>query len=553
MSNLGRIVVVAGPNGAGKTRLLSRVEEWAYHAQVLSFLQSNPDLIARERVGHLETIHKSGKEHLEASISIEGRSASAYIHMNVLDLVDPMEEKRSWTLEASERLSNSVGPIPSCTTGYLQAIYEAAFNESHPESVSRHQQTDARTRRDSLASLLESLLGESPRFKAGHTVELFGRPVTDGLSDGQKAVLHLAVALHCQKAKLENAVLVIDEPETHLHPGALLEFFERLLGIVTEGQIWVGTHSIPLICELVNREPQCLWYMRDSRIEYAGRMPERVLNGLLGDQARVEKLQEFATLPARMAQVRFCAQCLILPSVAEARDGDPQLNQMRDLIGERGPVRLLDWGAGRGRLADALQRSGQSIDYVAYDPDPKFAAARGAAIDRLCGEKKDRLFSKIGSLHDSGRVFDVVVLCNVLHEIAPDHWPRLFASHISPLLCATGHVLIVEDERIPIGEKPNEKGFFILGTTELRELFSHKHLVAASDLRGDGRLRAHLVEAPTLRNVTDETVRAAVLAMRSRAHDEISDLRGSPPSWKNGQRLAFWSMMYVNASTFLGH
>ena len=119
--------------------------------------------------------------------------------------------------------------------------------------------------------------------------------------------------------------------------------------------------------------------------------------------------------------------------------------------------------------------------------------------------------------HVSGNVefpasVDVVIMCNVLHEIPPASWRRLFTEQIlTHALKDDGYLLILEDMGIPYGEKAHQHGFILLDTEQLQTLFA----VDREDPReffsdsesGEGRLKAHLIRAEALRKVTAATVK----------------------------------------------
>jgi chemotaxis methyl-accepting protein methylase len=70
-------------------------------------------------------------------------------------------------------------------------------------------------------------------------------------------------------------------------------------------------------------------------------------------------------------------------------------------------------------------------------------------------------YTKLISDHAEG-TFDVIIMCNVLHEIDTKDWLKLFRKDglISSLLSKKGLLLLVEDQQIPTGEKAYQKGFF---------------------------------------------------------------------------------------------
>jgi ABC-type cobalamin/Fe3+-siderophores transport system ATPase subunit len=157
---------------------------------------------------------------------------------------------------------------------------------------------------------------------------VFGKPLTDsGLSDGQKVLIQFAVALHAQKGRLDNTVFIMVEPENHLHPSALIEFFDALGEVANNSQFWIATHSVPLLAYLAHKEPMSIWYVEDGKVSNAGKKPEQVLSGLLelGNEEQIGNLNAFTSLPAQYAAIRFAAECLLKPLVSEKRRRDPQV------------------------------------------------------------------------------------------------------------------------------------------------------------------------------------------------------------------------------------
>jgi len=150
-------------------------------------------------------------------------------------------------------------------------------------------------------------------------------------------------------------------------------------------------------------------------------------------------------------------------------------------------------------------------------------------------------------------------MCNVLHEIAPNDWLKLFNefSLIGRSLKDSGSLLIVEDQRIPTGEKAHKFGFLVLDTAHLRTLFAVKSdddkngLFQISDHRGDGRLKAHRISKQLLNRMTGETRKRAIEQLRETAKGEIHRLREDDPNYRNGQLHEFWTQQFANASLWL--
>lgn len=312
--------------------------------------------------------------------------------------------------------------------------------------------------------------------------------------------------------------------------------------------------------------------MDDGKISNAGRRPELVLESLLGNEEGIAQLGTFTNLPAELASVRYATESLLPPQVLAGGAGDPQVSQIQqalERVGRNGrPLALLDYGAGKGRLleglADLLSERGiaisDAIDYFAFDvfEDDHLHCAK--VVAEYYG-KSQRIFHKedaFFSLKDAESI-DVVVMTNVLHEIPPRLWPGIFSAEsiIYRCLRSDGYLLVVEDQRIPVGEKAHEHGFLVLDTVHLKTLFAgtesdvHSGRFIVDDARNDGRLKAHLISRALLNNVTDATVKRAIEQLRRTSHQEIQAVRTKDPSYKNGQLHGFWTQQFANASLFL--
>lgn len=356
----------------------------------------------------------------------------------------------------------------------------------------------------------------------------------------------------------------MDEPENHLHPAALLDLVKAVQDGIGNGQLWIATHSVPLLAEV---DPSAIWWIEENTISKAGSKPEMVLLGLLGDESRRERLASFLDLPFALASNRFAVECLSPPLTAAHNSHDPQTGQIRGVLESFRtnitPFRILDFGAGKGRLASELaerwvaeQRN--QLDYIAYDPSTKDEQECVAAITRLHGSVEGRLFHDATALrgrYDEGS-FHMVIMCNVLHEILPSAWADLFGSNgkITKLLRNDGFLLLVEVQQLPYGEKAHQNGFLVLDTAQLRKLFS----IGEADLAGlrvdaqrDGWLKAHLIAQPLLARFTSATRDEAIRDLSSTARDRIRELREQGPDYRHGQLHGFWVQQFANAQLML--
>jgi predicted ATPase len=383
-----------------------------------------------------------------------------------------------------------------------------------------------------------------------------------GLSIGQHKLLQYCVAIHSQKTLLKDMILVLDEPETNLHPSALIQIVKNLQKVVTNGQIWIATHSIPL---LAHYDPACIWYVEDSGIRYAGKIPEEVLSSLLGDEDEISKLYNFIGLPAQFALSKYAFECLFEPKSLKTKNPDPQSLQIRSTlsaISSSGKLRVLDYGAGKGRLISNIMdfekenenKLLEKIDYIAYDKNHNDKDECQAILKQAYGTSEKRYYNDFTSLFSDKdeESFDVVIMCNVFHEINPKDWLRLFISggEISRCLTPKGYLLLVEDYQMPMGEKAYQNGFLVLNTPELKKLFKITEKDADfefGDEGSGGRLKYHLIPKRLLLNINETSRHEAIELLSKLAGDKILEIRNREASYKNGNEHGFWIQQYANA------
>lgn len=398
---------------------------------------------------------------------------------------------------------------------------------------------------------------------------IFGKPLdSSGLSEGQRVILGISLTLALKRADLDNVVLFLDEPETHLHPEALMEVMDSLMQGLPSAQFWIATHSIHLIAHLGEEH---MWSVANGKASYGGRDWSRGLCSIMGGEQQIESLRAFLGRPVQHAMLRFAAQCLCAPKIVDTAPGDPQTNQIYShvnaMMASRRNLRVLDWGAGEGRLLVELfceigEQLVSQVDYTAFDlPDAPSLVAENCRqrIEQIygCGEACKRYIrgeSKLRENIDNGW-FDLVVLCNVLHEISPSDWVRLLGPNgvIDRVLANDGFVLIVEDQQLPIGERAHDFGFLVLDNSELCALFGAS--IRAGEILTDcasthpDRLKAHLVPKSLLTNVSSESRSRAIAQLRDRAKDKASEIARIANRDPNTARAySFWTAQFFNAS-----
>jgi SAM-dependent methyltransferase len=248
---------------------------------------------------------------------------------------------------------------------------------------------------------------------------------------------------------------------------------------------------------------------------------------------------------------RFAAECLLPPSIVSTGKEDPQARQIREMLESLGPrLRVLDYGAGTGRLLEALRESPifSTLSYLAVEREPGARAIVEQRVAEIYPAEPVPVFAGLESLRTSvnRNSLDVVILCNTLHEIEVWNWRDLFHD-LREILKPNGYVLIVEDMHMPHGEHAHEHGFILLDTEEFQLLFAvdredHSQFRYA----GTERLRAHLVRADALGKISTGTIEQALDRVIRNAEDKVQTLRKNP-DYASGQRLALLAMLNMNA------
>ncbi|MGB1316491.1 MAG: AAA family ATPase, partial [Chitinophagales bacterium] len=416
---------------------------------------------------------------------------------------------------------------------------------------------------EKLKKIINLFLNTTLDRNANGEPTLFGFTLAKAnLSDGQKILLQLCLAIHCQGAALDEVILFLDEPENHLHPEIIIETVERIIEHIPNGQVWIATHSIPLLSYFGASN---IWYMADNKVNYAGNKPEEVLKSLLGDDEKIGKLQDFINEPGLMALHRHAFESLFMPEAVNTGSDDPQNLQIKDavkaFIKDEKKVKILDYGAGKGRLlanvaeanAEPIESFRKWFDYVAYDEYDNDKAECLNKLESIYTDYKDRYFNDFTNLYskyNKGR-FDIVIMCNVLHEIDPKDWIDLFKKNgkISKLLSENGILLLVEDQEMPVGEKAYQKGFIVLDTPQIKELFKIEEEEIDDtffDSKKNGRLKAHLIKKEFLMRIDAGSKQAALEDIHATAAEKIKAVRTIEANYKNGKKHGFWLQQYAN-------
>jgi ABC-type cobalamin/Fe3+-siderophores transport system ATPase subunit len=585
MKNLKRVVLIVGKNGAGKTRLLhlikNSLDEKPSHKDV-----ANAEIKIKNLTDIFKGINKSDdfethKDTLKKQLSSEEmlfkkesliktdekavRYTAEYINIKNLTLEDPYKmspqeiDKYSGEVDKFSVDSLAYGALPK-----IKKIYDKHYYLANDDVITdENKRRKAKANLDRLCNLIKLLLGTELKNIDGE-LTLFDKNFSNlDLSDGEKKIIQLIVSLYSQESTLEEMILMFDEPENHLHPSIIIEIIERFQRIVKKGQLWIATHSIALTSYFLN---ESVYFMDKGILSYAGSIPEKVLDSLIGNDERKMKLLDFIDLPNRLALIRFAEECLLESKVIPGNRDDKQTEQFKGFIHEHlndtTIPRVLDFGAGKGRLLSNLSEScskenkkvSDLLDYYAYDIDSANMAECKNVIEEVYNDSTGRYFNETYKLVEMK--FDIILMCNVLHEINPSDWINVFNSPtgIYNMLNDTGILLIIEDCLMPHGEKAFSSGFIVLNEEEIKVLFNidkECNGYKTYDYNEDKRLMAHAIEKKHLPNITNSSIKNCIRLLHKNTLKKINITRDGPVNYKNGRKHGFLVQQLANCCLVL--
>lgn len=620
MSKLDKVVIIAGKNGSGKSRLLTLIKSEFNNYPNQNGFDTYYNAINRdeEEIERLDKINKQRRLNKIQSLNISFvalKNIEEEIRKNderIENLKNRIKEiKNKITslrnkIEFDEhkidnsiiefvpnnlKLQDSYTITPNELDRYAQNIYTIGTAQIHQGTIpaiekiqkswinantttiddlnlSQEEIKKINEAYDKLKNYIKIFLNTDLKRTSQGYPELFGKRIGEcNLSNGQKILLQFCMALYAQETKLENLIILMDEPENHLHPAALIEVLEKITAHVTNGQIFIATHSINVLAHF---DPSNIWYIENGFISYAGNIPRTVLEGLLGKEEEIEKLSNFLSLPTIMASNRFSFESLFFPEVKITGPDDPQVNQIHEIIKKRSEdgskLKVLDFGVGKCRLLSTIYENERMInsdlnkwlDFYGYDKYDTYKDLSSKVFTDIYGSSEDRYFNvckDILSRHDEN-TFDYIIMSNVFHEIDPKEWINLFTSATSPfkLLKDNGYLLIIEDQFLAMGEKAHSKGFLVYDELEFKKLFkiTTEDKYFSTDYRNDGRLKSHHIPKECVFRIDADSKKLSLQTLWQNAKDEIKKLREEKsPNYKTGKLHGFWTQQLANASLAL--
>ncbi|XTZ13613.1 AAA family ATPase [Micromonospora echinospora] len=242
----GRINVVIGYNGAGKTRLLANLAMVAF-----ADLRNRNSVRFRERYGFFSV---GSDDRFGAVVSV------SYSAFDTFEVPGVSSEERAFMESSGQSVGHiycglrKFGPDSLSAERLDQLKSAAEIKEEFLDTATR-----LRTQERSLMyrRALGPLIKEPSFQRLGISVEdlvgdNFG-DIFDLLSSGHKIVLNIVARL---AAFLQpHSLLLLDEPECHLHPPLLAAFLKSLNALLEDGSSFaiIATHSPVVLQEVPKR------------------------------------------------------------------------------------------------------------------------------------------------------------------------------------------------------------------------------------------------------------------------------------------------------------
>jgi predicted ATPase len=552
MNGLGHFVVLIGENGAGKSRLLKLIER--------TIIQNK----AGKNSADCSVTYLDDKGNILADIA-----AVLLCNYSHSDL--PLQPATGFP---SYVIAESKDNLKKLNSDFEQTVREALLYLTYLTKFASEKEIQA------FNHYCRIFLGTNLVVDNKQST-LFGKPLAEiklfPLSPGQKYLLRLCVALSCNMIQ-EGTILFLDEPESHLHPKAVLELIGQLKVVtksVSLGQIWIATHSIEIMsgCEYSD-----IWHVSNENIKRLRSNNSEILCSILGEDKR-ERLYQFISEPDSFASNIFAYQCLhMADAIGEVSKNDPSTSLVNQNIGFEKDDVVVDYGAGKGRFLESYYSFLQEkqdceqpefcISYYAYDKygydllEGEYSDTDSAryckSIMKKCKLDVNKYFGSEEELRNnlSSIHANKVLLINVLHEIPPMEWEETFAN-INKMLNENGILIIVERNELTVGEKPFTGGYFVMNAESLFKLFVCSQNDFCTKPHPERPVTAYIIPKPLLSAVTAESAKEAIKAIEDIALNKIKDIKEidcrkiqTEKQWKHGVSLAFWTHQYANARLF---
>lgn len=519
--------LLIGRNGSGKTRFLKSLESY--------YKENNPK---NEMVITLyfPEIHSNDVNFsaclYDAIFEKESLAFEDFLQLaekNSIELIDDIFRAMSIQAERTQkRLQNDFKRLNQYFNNFFNGELCVRVN-NEPISMIRHLENEP-----------------DRRITIEQAIEEF--------SPGELILFYISIFIfyldHLTDKKL---ILIIDEPELHLHPKALISLMEMLIDSTAISQLWVASHSL-FIMPLFPFE-QIVHFNQNHICPLNRNTYKNIYDDLIG--LEYVDIYELLKSVENWSYYQFIVENFFLPTVkASAKKEDEQIQKLINClkaIQNNEPLKILDYGAGKFRLWECLKQTipndeerNKLLIYDAYEPYPT-----GNIPNDFNFFKTDNTLNK--------NYYDVVVLMNVLHEIDPTEWMKTFEI-IERSLKEQGVLIFLEVQTLTNGEQPYGKtGFLLLQDPQVKLLFQNA-LCIRHEIEKNEKTNCWIIFKKDLSKISFEKVIMAIKSLEESSEQTLKELDDKRISIAHksentdrimlnmtARKYAFLSQQYINA------
>lgn len=527
MHSLEDVVVLIGANGSGKTRMLKLLEKY-----IKDFDGKGSQCLELYKMDY-QSEREILKDELPTTVNYSHFDANLQFPNNFPPYVVSKAKDILKTCNYEETALNA-----------LLLLYDMAFGYSEQfkdgEDFNR------------VIELIRELCNISVEFqKDKHILTLCNLNAEDAtLSPGQQYLLRIAIACYWNEEK-DNLIFLLDEPEVHLHPKALIDCIRSLKEHFSSSQFWIATHSLPLTAYLTDKFSTSVYVMSQNVPKLLRSDPTHLLTDLMGTEDNIIPIRELLSAPDEYAANRFSIECFKPPTVVSSTVNDPQ-NEMVESFIKAGDI-VVDYGAGKGRLFEGIgidcadDGLSEKITYYAYDKFPD-NAEKCKHIMQLYGGEPQNYYNDIDKLRKvvNGKA-DYVMLVNVLHEIDINCWCEVFQD-IEALLKPEGELIIVERSELTIGEAPYRNRFLVVTDNSIKALCGAKFVEVSIHPKRKYVVK-YRINKGGLNKIDNTKLCACFEEIKRDSFHKIKDLKtmDARDDFRQGLKMSFWLNQYANA------
>ncbi len=531
--------LVIGENGAGKTRFLKAIEDLKTQRSkddpvtvTLYFPEISPHIFEHTIVDNDVDLEQEKNPYvfdlLHGNIDIN--------YCDFLKVVEQAEDRCNF-------IKGFFGLAKIKAPAERKKAYAALdkFNKIFQELVNRRFEEDKN----------EIIVNKYFNNEVVHTCTLEDAFMATEISPGELMLFYFTLFLFfIETTSNKKLVVIIDEPEQHLHPQKQIFLMNLLLESESISEVWVATHSLFLV-PLFDFESIVL--VENSRVlRRNSSIYKNAFNCLVG----LENIDVFEFLKSIESWqfYKFILECFYSPDVIEHTNSNNEqfvrtITKLRDIQKDR-PLEVLDFGAGKCRIWDSFKSEYENsngnlqLNYFAYEPKPDRKYQYDSKIMLVTEESKlTKYYGK----------FDVVILMNVLHEIPLEDWENTFKL-IRNLLNVNGVLIFLEVKNLSRGEQPyGNNGFLVLGDKQVEILFDEVGIGSFDD---EEKSNLWTIDKDSLTRISNKRIVSCIESLKLSAEKTLKiefDNRINAAHSKSkfspditARKYAYLSQLYLN-------